>query len=95
MAPPHHNKLRVHYRVLHPGQFMTIWVSGGRAGDTVGERRAAWLSLSRVQWVPATLEREQLQVALLTELKRAHPLADGVVLDRFTVLRNEVMLLLR
>jgi hypothetical protein len=33
-----HNKLRVHYRVLQPGETATVWVAGATAGDTVPER---------------------------------------------------------
>ncbi len=87
-----HNKLRVHYRVLQQGETATAWVAGTTAGDAVTERWPAWLSMSRTQGVPASLEREQLEWALVQELRRSHPTAEDVAVDRFTVLRREVVL---
>ena len=87
-----HNKLRVHYRVLQQGETATVWVAGTTAGDTVTERWPAWLSMSRTQWVPAWLEGEQLESLLLQELRRSHPTAEDVALDRVTVLRSGVVL---
>ena len=82
-----HNKLRVHYRVLQQGETATVWVAGTTAGDTVTERWPAWLSMSRTQWVPAWLEGEQLESLLVQELRRSHPTAEDVAVDRVTVLR--------
>jgi hypothetical protein len=87
-----HNKLRVHYRVLQQGETATVWVAGTTAGDTVTERWPAWLSMSRTQWVPAWLEGEQLESVLVQELRRSHPTAEQVAVDRVTVLRREVVL---
>ena len=87
-----HNKLRVHYRVLQQGETATVWVAGTTAGDTVPERWPAWLSMSRTQWVPAWLEGEQLESLLLQELRRSHPTAEDVAVDRVTVLRFAVVL---
>ena len=87
-----HNKLRVHYRVLRQGVTATVWVAGTTAGDTVPERWPAWLSMSRTQWLPAWLEGEQLEWALVQELRRSHPTAEQVAVDRVTVLRREVVL---
>ena len=86
------NKLRVHYRVLQQGETATVWVAGTTAGDTVTERWPAWLSMSRTQWVPAWLEREQLEALLVQELRRSHPAAEQVAVDRVSVLRREVVL---
>ena len=86
-----HNKLRVHYRVLQQGETATVWVAGTTAGDTVTERWPAWLSMSRTQWVPAWLEGEQLESLLLQELRRSHPMAERVAVDRLSVLRREVV----
>ena len=86
-----HNKLRVHYRVLQQGETATVWVAGTTAGDTVPERWPAWLSMSRTQWVPAWLEGEQLESLLLQELRRSHPMAERVAVDRLSVLRREVV----
>ena len=86
------NKLRVHYRVLQQGETVTVWVAGTTAGDTVPERWPAWLSMSRTQWVPAWLEGEQLESLLVQELRRSHPTAEDVAVDRVTVLRREVVL---
>ncbi len=87
-----HNKLRVHYRVLQQGETATVWVAGTTAGDTVPERWPAWLSMSRTQWLPAWLEGEQLESALVQELRRSHPTAEDVAVDRVTVLRSGVVL---
>ena len=87
-----HNKLRVHYRVLQQGETATVWVAGTTAGDTVTERWPAWLSMSRTQWVPAWLEGEQLEWALVQELRRSHPTAEQVAVDPVSVLRREVVL---
>ena len=87
-----HNKLRVHYRVLQQGETATVWIAGTTAGDTVTERWPAWLSMSRTQWLPAWLEGEQLESLLLQELRRSHPTAEAVAVDRVTVLRREVVL---
>jgi len=87
-----HNKLRVHYRVLQPGDTATVWVAGTTAGDTVTERWPSWLSMSRTQWVPAWLEGEQLESVLVQELRRSHPTAESVAVDRVTVLRSGVVL---
>ena len=87
-----HNKLRVHYRVLQQGETATVWVAGTTAGDTVTERWPAWLPMSRTQWVPAWLEGEQLEALLVQELRRSHPTAEDVAVDRVTVLRREVVL---
>ena len=82
------NKLQVHYRVLQPGETATVWVAGITAGDTFPERRPAWQSLSRIQWFPADLGGDQLNSALLEELRRSHPTATEVVLECVTVLRQ-------
>ena len=87
-----HNKLRVHYRVLRQGETATVWVAGTAAGDTVTERWPAWLSMSRIQWLPAWLEGEQLESLLLHELRRSHPTAEDVAVDRVTVLRSGVVM---
>ncbi len=87
-----HNKLQVHYRVLRQGETATVWVAGTTAGDTVPERWPAWLSMSRTQWVPAWLEGEQLESVLDQELRRSHPTAEDVAVDRVTVLRSGVVL---
>ena len=87
-----HNKLRVLYRVLQQGETATVWVAGTTAGDTVTERWPAWLPMTRIQWFPACLEGEQLDWALLQELRRSHPTAEDVAVDRVTVLRREVVL---
>ena len=87
-----HNKLRVHYRVLQQGVTATVWVAGTTAGDTVTERWPAWLSMSRTQWLPAWLEGEHLESLLVQELRRSHPTAEDVAVDRVTVLRREVVL---
>ena len=87
-----HNKLQVHYRVLQQGETATVWVAGTTAGDTVTERWPAWLPMTRIQWFPACLEGEQLDWALLQELRRSHPTAEDVAVDRVTVLRREVVL---
>ncbi len=87
-----HNKLRVHYRVLQQGETATVWVAGTTAGDTVTERWPAWLSMSRTQWVLAWLEGEQLESLLLKELRRSHPTAEDVAVDRVSVLRSGVVL---
>ena len=87
-----HNKLQVHYRVLQKGETATVWVAGTTAGDTVPERWPAWLSMSRIQWLPAWLEGEQLESLLVQELRRSHPTAEDVAVDRVTVLRREVVL---
>ena len=87
-----HNKLRVHYRVLQQGETATVWVAGATAGDTVTERWPAWLSMSRTQWVPAWLEGEQLESVLVQELRRSHPTAEDVAVDRVSVLRQGVVL---
>ena len=87
-----HNKLRVHYRVLQQGETATVWVAGTTAGDTVTERWPAGLFMSRTQWVPAWLEGEQLESVLVQELRRSHPTAEDVAVDRVTVLRSGVVL---
>lgn len=91
-AAIHHNKLQVHYRVLQKGETATVWVAGTTAGDTVPECWPAWLSMSRTQWLPAWLEGEQLESVLVQELRRSHPTAEDVAVDRVTVLRREVVL---
>jgi hypothetical protein len=78
--------------VLQQGETATVWVAGTTAGDTVTERWPAWLSMSRTQWVPAWLEGEQLESVLVQELRRSHPTAEQVAVDRVTVLRREVVL---
>jgi hypothetical protein len=87
-----HNKLRVHYRVLQPGETATVWVAGTTAGDTVPERWPAWLPMTRIQWFPTWLEGEQLDWALLRQLRLSHPTAEQVAVDRVTVLREGVVL---
>ena len=87
-----HNKLRVHYRVLQPGETATVWVAETTAGDTVPERWPAWLSMSRTQWVPAWLEGARLESVLVQELRRSHPTAEHVAVDRISVLRSGVVL---
>ena len=87
-----HNKLRVHYRVLQPGETATVWVAGTTAGDTVPERWPAWLPMTRIQWFPTLLEGEQLDWALLRQLRLSHPTAEQVAVDRVTVLREGVVL---
>ncbi len=87
-----HNKLRVHYRVLQQGETATVWIAGATAADTVTERWPTWLSMSRIQWLPAWLEGEQLESALVQELRRSHPTAEDVAVDRVTVIRQGVVL---
>jgi hypothetical protein len=87
-----HNKLQVHYRVLQPGETATVWVAGATAGDTVPERWQAWLSMTRIQWFPAWLEGDQLEQLLLQVLRRSHPSAEDVAVDRVSVLRQGVVL---
>ena len=87
-----HNKLRVHYRVLQPGETATVWVAGTTAGDTVPERWPAWLPMTSIQWFPTWLEGEQLDWALLRQLRLSHPTAEQVAVDRVTVLREGVVL---
>jgi hypothetical protein len=87
-----HNKLRVHYRVLQQGVTATVWVAGTTAGDTVPERWPAWLPMTRIQWFPTWLEGEQLDWALLRQLRLSHPTAEQVAVDRVTVLREGVVL---
>lgn len=87
-----HNKFRVDYRVRQRGETATVWVAGTTAGDTVLERWPAWLPMSRIQWLPSSLEGEQLNFALMQELKRCHPMAERVEVDRVTVLREKVVL---
>jgi hypothetical protein len=87
-----HNKLRVHYRVLQQGETVTVWMAGTTAGDTVPECWPAWLSMSRTQWVPAWLEGEQLDALLVQELRRSHPTAEQVAVDRVSLLRQGVVL---
>ena len=87
-----HNKLRVHYRVLQQGETATVWVAGTTAGDTVPERWPAWLPMTRIQWFPTWLEGEQLDWALLRQLRLSHPTAEQVAVDRVTVLREGVVL---
>ena len=48
--------------------------------------------MSRIQWLPAWLEGEQLESLLVQELRRSHPTAEDVAVDRVTVLRREVVL---
>ena len=57
-----------------------------------GETATVWLAMTRIQWVPAWLEGEQLNWALVQELQRSHPAAKQVAVDRVTVLRREVVL---
>jgi hypothetical protein len=85
-------KLQVHYRVLVPGEAATVWIAGTKGGETFPEKRAAWQSLSRIQWFPAGMEGEQLNSALTEELRRSHPMAVEVMVDRVRVLRPEVVL---
>ena len=87
-----HNKLRLHYRVLQQAETATVWVAGTTAGDTVTERWPAWLSMSRTQWVPAWLEGEQLESLLVQELRRSHPTAEDVAVDRVSLFRQGVVL---
>ena len=87
-----HNKLQVHYRVLQKGETATVWVAGTTAGDTVPERWPAWLPMTRIQWFPTWLEGEQLDWALLRQLRPSHPTAEQVAVDRVTVLREGVVL---
>jgi len=82
------NKLQVHYRVLQPGESETVWVAGTSAGDIVPERWPAWQWLSLFQWFPSSLEGEQLNTALMEELRRSHPTATEVVLESVTVIRQ-------
>jgi len=74
-----HNKLQVYYRVL-------------QQGDTVPERWPDWLSMSRTQCVPTWLEGEQLEWAVVHDLRRSHPTAEDVAVDRVSVLRQGVVL---
>ena len=87
-----HNKLQVHYRVLQKGETATVWVAGTTAGDTVPERWPAWLPMTRIQWFPTWLEGEQLDWALLHELRRSHPTAEDVAVDRVSLLMQGVVL---
>ena len=87
-----HNKLQVDYRVLQSGETATVWIAGATAGDTVPERWPAWLPMTRIQWFPACLEGEQLDWALLRQLRLSHPTAEQVAVDRVTVLREGVVL---
>jgi len=57
----------------------------------LGER-PAWQSLSRIQWFPAGMQGEQLSSALTRELRRSHPMATEMVVDRVKVIRPEVLL---
>ena len=82
----------LHYRVLQQGETAAVWAAGTTAGDTVTERWPAWLSMSRTLWVPAWLEGEQLEWALVQELRRSHPTAEDVAVDRVSVLRSGVVL---
>ena len=87
-----HNKLQVHFRVLQQGVTATVWVAGTTAGDTVPERWPAWLPMTRIQWFPTWLEGEQIDWALLRQLRLSHPTAEQVAVDRVTVLREGVVL---
>ena len=69
-GPLLHNKLQVLYCVLQQGETATVRVSGTTAGDSVHERWPAWLSMTRIQWFLAWLEGEQLDWALLQQLRR-------------------------
>ena len=44
--------------------------------------------MTRIQWFPAWLEGEQLDWALLQQLRLSHPMAEHVAVDRVTVLRQ-------
>jgi hypothetical protein len=46
----------------------------------------------RIQWFPAWLEGEQLDGALLRQLRLRHPTVEQVAVDRVTVLRQGVVL---
>jgi hypothetical protein len=70
----------------------TVWVAGATAGDTVTERWPAWLPMIRIQWFPAWLQCEQLDWALLRQLRLSHPTAEQVAVDRVSVLRQGVVL---
>ena len=48
--------------------------------------------MSRTQWLPAWLEGEQLDWALLRQLRLSHPTAEKVAVERVTVLRHGVLL---
>ena len=48
--------------------------------------------MSRAQWVPAWREGEQLEWALVQELRRSHSMAEDVAVDRVTVPRSGVVL---
>ena len=87
-----HNKLQLRYRVLQPGETATVWVAGATSGDTVPERWQAWLPMTRIQWFPAWLEGEQLERALLQELRHSHFSAADIAVDRITVIRAGVLL---
>ena len=91
-APLSHNKLQVRYRVLQLGETATVWVAGGTSGNTVPERWQAWRSMTRIQWYPNWMEGELLERALREELRRSHPSAKEVAVDRITVIRARVVL---
>jgi hypothetical protein len=82
------NKLQVHYRVLQPAETETVWVAGTSVGDIVPERWSAWQWLSLFQCLPSSLEGGQLNRALMDELRRSHPTATEVVLERVTLIRQ-------
>ncbi len=88
-----HNKLQVHYRLLHQGETTTVWIAGTTPGDTVTELWPAWRAMTRIQWLPSWFKGEQLEWALLRLLRCSHPMAEDVALDRITTLREEVVLL--
>ncbi len=65
---------------------------GAADADTVPDLWPAWLSMTRIQWLLAWLEVEQLDWALLQQLRLSHPMAEQVAVDRVTVLRQGVVL---
>ena len=86
-AGPPKNKLQVHYRILLPGETETVWVVGTSPGETVQESRPAWQCLSRFQWFPAGFDGDLLNSVIMEELRRSHPTAIKVLIDRITVLK--------
>ena len=87
-----HNKLQVQYRILVPGETARVMIAGATAADTVPEQWQSWRAMTRIQWFPAWLEGEQLEQALLQELRCSHPSAEDVAVDHITVLRRQVVL---
>jgi hypothetical protein len=83
-------KLRIRYSVLEPGETARVFISDASRTDAqlAMERWEAWRTFTRTQLFPAPLTAEQMQELVEADLRRSHPHAVDLVVERIEVVHR-------